>query len=113
MAAAVGGNGGNAAANAIQQECEVQRVECSVVGVPNSIGNAILLVRCRAQNLPGSGFGQCHAMSTLSGTGGLRLLPTQALQARCHRKHHASPQVSQVSPMRQGAMQGGQTDGLD
>jgi 6-phosphofructokinase 1 len=40
----VGGNGGNAAANAIQAECEVQGVECSVVGVPKSIDNDILLV---------------------------------------------------------------------
>ncbi len=42
---AVGGNGGNAAANAIQKECEQQKVLCSVVGVPKSIDNDILLVR--------------------------------------------------------------------
>jgi 6-phosphofructokinase 1 len=40
----VGGNGGNAAANAIQKECEQQKVLCSVVGVPKSIDNDILLV---------------------------------------------------------------------
>ena len=40
----VGGNGGNAAANAIQKECEVQSVLCSVVGIPKSIDNDILLV---------------------------------------------------------------------
>ncbi len=41
----IGGNGGNAAANAIQKGCEEQNVECSVVGVPKSIDNDILLVR--------------------------------------------------------------------
>ena len=40
----VGGNGGNAAANAIQKECEAQAVLCSVVGIPKSIDNDILLV---------------------------------------------------------------------
>lgn len=42
---AVGGNGGNAAANAIQEECEAKNVVCTVVGVPKSIDNDILLVR--------------------------------------------------------------------
>lgn len=47
MVFVVGGNGGNAAANAIQLECEAQGVVCSVVGVPKSIDNDILLVdRC-------------------------------------------------------------------
>ena len=41
----VGGNGGNAAANAIDKECTQQGVLCSVVGVPKSIDNDILLVR--------------------------------------------------------------------
>ena len=40
----VGGNGGNAAANAIQQQCEASNVLCAVVGVPKSIDNDILLV---------------------------------------------------------------------
>ncbi|BDA48396.1 ATP-dependent 6-phosphofructokinase 5, chloroplastic [Coccomyxa sp. Obi] len=40
----VGGNGGNAAANAIQEECEAQKVLCTVVGVPKSIDNDILLI---------------------------------------------------------------------
>lgn len=40
----LGGNGGNAAANAIQEECEKQGVLCSVVGVPKSIDNDILIV---------------------------------------------------------------------
>lgn len=40
----VGGNGGNAAANAIDKECTAQGVHCSVVGVPKSIDNDILLV---------------------------------------------------------------------
>ena len=38
----VGGNGGNAAANAIQLEAEKQGVVVSVVGVPKSIDNDIL-----------------------------------------------------------------------
>ena len=38
--------GGNAAANAIQKECEEQDVVCTVVGIPKSIDNDILLVRC-------------------------------------------------------------------
>jgi hypothetical protein len=43
----VGGNGGNAGANAIQQVCAEQDVACSVIGVPKSIDNDILLVRAR------------------------------------------------------------------
>mmetsp|Transcript_40385 Transcript_40385/g.114330 ORF Transcript_40385/g.114330 Transcript_40385/m.114330 type:complete len:546 (-) Transcript_40385:420-2057(-) len=43
----VGGNGGNAGAAAIQQECQERGVVCSVVGVPKSIDNDILLIdRC-------------------------------------------------------------------
>lgn len=44
MVFVVGGNGGNAAANAIQQEVEHQGVRCVVAGVPKSIDNDILLV---------------------------------------------------------------------
>lgn len=40
----VGGNGGNAAANAINKELESAGVSCSVIGVPKSIDNDILLV---------------------------------------------------------------------
>ena len=40
----IGGNGGNAAANAIHEECQSQKVLCAVVGVPKSIDNDILLV---------------------------------------------------------------------
>ena len=40
----VGGNGGNAGANAIQKMCERDGVNCSVVGIPKSIDNDILLV---------------------------------------------------------------------
>ena len=40
----VGGNGGNAAANAINSELESAGVVCSVIGVPKSIDNDILLV---------------------------------------------------------------------
>eukprot|EP00887_Chlorella_sp_A99_P007776 scaffold20.g7776.t1 len=43
----IGGNGGNAAAHAIAQECERQKVTCNVVGVPKSIDNDIQLIdRC-------------------------------------------------------------------
>lgn len=39
--------GGNAAANAIHEECRAQGVKCCVVGVPKSIDNDILLIdRC-------------------------------------------------------------------
>ena len=41
----IGGNGGNAAANAIHVECQRQAVQCAVVGVPKSIDNDILLAR--------------------------------------------------------------------
>lgn len=40
----VGGNGGNAGAAAIQRSCEENNVLCSVVGVPKSIDNDILLI---------------------------------------------------------------------
>ncbi|CAD7701879.1 unnamed protein product [Ostreobium quekettii] len=40
----VGGKGGNAAANAIQEECERRGVVCAVVAVPKSIDNDILIV---------------------------------------------------------------------
>ncbi len=40
----VGGNGGNAGANAIQQKCAENDVHCSVIGVPKSIDNDILLI---------------------------------------------------------------------
>eukprot|EP00878_Enallax_costatus_P001477 GHUV01001628.1.p1 GENE.GHUV01001628.1~~GHUV01001628.1.p1 ORF type:complete len:516 (+),score=141.69 GHUV01001628.1:418-1965(+) len=40
----VGGNGGNAGANAIQQKCEEADVACNVIGVPKSIDNDILLI---------------------------------------------------------------------
>jgi 6-phosphofructokinase 1 len=40
----VGGNGGNAGAAAIQKQCEKDGVLCSVVGVPKSIDNDILLI---------------------------------------------------------------------
>ena len=62
MVFVVGGNGGNAAAHAIAEECEAQGVVCSVVGVPKSIDNDILLVgvgetgsgaSCRERRRPG------------------------------------------------------------
>jgi 6-phosphofructokinase 1 len=47
MVFVVGGNGGNAAAHAIAEECLATGVVCNVVGVPKSIDNDILLVdRC-------------------------------------------------------------------
>lgn len=43
----IGGNGGNAAAHAIAQECKASGVLCNVVGVPKSIDNDIQLIdRC-------------------------------------------------------------------
>jgi hypothetical protein len=44
MVFVVGGNGGNAAANAIQEEIARQDVACVVAGVPKSIDNDILLI---------------------------------------------------------------------
>lgn len=44
MVFVVGGNGGNAGADAIQQELKKSGVPCSVIGVPKSIDNDILLV---------------------------------------------------------------------
>ncbi len=41
----VGGNGGNAGAAAIQKALDKNNVICSVIGVPKSIDNDILLVR--------------------------------------------------------------------
>ena len=54
----VGGNGGNAGANAIQAECDRTGVTCSVVGVPKSIDNDILLVRylCSTGTIPSLGI---------------------------------------------------------
>ncbi len=40
----VGGNGGNAGANAINAMCRQHDVPCTVVGVPKSIDNDILLI---------------------------------------------------------------------
>ena len=40
----IGGNGGNAAANAINQEIERRDLNISVIGVPKSIDNDILIV---------------------------------------------------------------------
>ena len=44
MVFVIGGNGGNAAAAAIQDECEARSYGCAVVGVPKSIDNDILLI---------------------------------------------------------------------
>ena len=47
MVFVVGGNGGNAGANAIQEMCNEHEVNCCVIGVPKSIDNDILLIdRC-------------------------------------------------------------------
>ena len=40
----VGGNGGNAGANAINAMCQQHDVNCCVVGVPKSIDNDILII---------------------------------------------------------------------
>jgi hypothetical protein len=57
MVFVVGGNGGNAAANAIQEEVEACGVKCVVAGVPKSIDNDILLV-----GGGGGGGGVCPAL---------------------------------------------------
>ncbi len=44
MPDAVGGNGGNAAADAIQEECEKQGVHTIVAACPKSIDSDILVV---------------------------------------------------------------------
>ncbi|BDA40893.1 ATP-dependent 6-phosphofructokinase 5, chloroplastic [Coccomyxa sp. Obi] len=44
MVFVVGGNGGNAGAAAIQAQCEKAGVICSVIGIPKSIDNDILLI---------------------------------------------------------------------
>jgi 6-phosphofructokinase 1 len=47
MVFVVGGNGGNAGANAIHEKCVAEGVHCAVIGIPKSIDNDILLVdRC-------------------------------------------------------------------
>ena len=47
MVFVIGGNGGNAGANAIHEECVRREMHVSVVGVPKSIDNDILLIdRC-------------------------------------------------------------------
>lgn len=45
--------GGNAAANAIQEECERQSVLCSVVGIPKSVRLSLemLVLERRIRNL--------------------------------------------------------------
>lgn len=40
----VGGRGGQAAAHTIDRECRAKNVPCSVVGVPKSIDNDLLLI---------------------------------------------------------------------
>jgi 6-phosphofructokinase 1 len=40
----VGGNGGNAGASALQNLCAAKGVICSIIGIPKSIDNDILLV---------------------------------------------------------------------
>jgi 6-phosphofructokinase 1 len=52
MVFVVGGNGGNAGANAIQQECCAIDVTCSVIALPKSIDNDLMLVSCHLQRRP-------------------------------------------------------------
>lgn len=85
MVFVVGGNGGNAAAHAIAQECEAQGVVCNVVGVPKSIDNDILLIdRCfgfetaveEAQRALMAG--KVEAMSARNGLGLVKLMGRQS-----------------------------------
>lgn len=66
MVFVVGGNGGNAAADAIQREVEKQGVRCVVAGVPKSIDNDILLVGVymHESSSPGEGGGQGATQGT-------------------------------------------------
>ena len=48
----VGGNGGNAGAYAIHQECVAINVTCSVIAMPKSIDNDLILVSNHLQRLP-------------------------------------------------------------
>lgn len=52
MVFVVGGNGGNAGAAAIQTQCEKAGVTCSVIGIPKSIDNDILLVGSPSYSRP-------------------------------------------------------------
>ncbi len=52
MVFVVGGNGGNAGANAIYRECFAINVICSVIALPKSIDNDLLLVSYYLQSLP-------------------------------------------------------------
>lgn len=66
MVFVVGGNGGNAGANAINAMCQQHDVPCAVVGVPKSIDNDILLID-KVGTGPGwggeaAGPCHCHAM---------------------------------------------------
>ena len=51
MVFVVGGNGGNAGANAIHQECTAINVICSVIAMPKSIDNDLMLVSYQLQRL--------------------------------------------------------------
>lgn len=81
----VGGNGGNAAANAIHQELEAAGVVCAVIGVPKSIDNDILLIdKCfgfesaveEAQRALLAGY--VEAASARSGLGLIKLMGRQS-----------------------------------
>ncbi|KAL0041905.1 hypothetical protein WJX79_008483 [Trebouxia sp. C0005] len=81
----VGGNGGNAAANAINQELQNADVVCSVIGVPKSIDNDILLIdKCfgfesaveEAQRALLAGY--VEAASARSGLGLIKLMGRQS-----------------------------------
>ena len=52
MVFVVGGNGGNAGADAIRRECTAINVICSVIAMPKSIDNDLMLVSNHLQRLP-------------------------------------------------------------
>ena len=52
MVFVVGGSGGNAGADAIQRECTAINVICSVIAMPKSIDNDLMLVSYYLQRLP-------------------------------------------------------------
>jgi len=81
----LGGNGGNAAAEAINRECREKGVDCAVVAVPKSIDNDILVIdktfgfETAVQEAQGAIMAaKVEAMSAYRGVGVVRLMGRQS-----------------------------------
>ena len=61
MVFVVGGNGGNAGADAIQCECQKAGIPCAVIGIPKSIDNDILLVLLFKASFPYAAYDWSHS----------------------------------------------------